>query len=344
MQEDRPTTHADDAQERELTAALQHIFDTRAPDAQALARIRERLIEVGAGPLPASPASIADIHQQRIKGTPMRIVHTLTPATKTWKYYLQTIAAVLLVGLLLTSFAVVLHMRQGSQGGANPFVPRTGWKQIALYSGTGSKTINGLNVALPQLYGYSYNCVGSGSLAMKLTSKGNIIDIGQNPCQSVLATRSAPSFLAFDPTPTKIETITVKADAATSWFLLINAPEPKPALISMAGWTASVGMGGDTSATGGVSDVYDAARHKIQPKTWEIVTVCIGTGKGTVRLAPNLLHTSLPICDGQPHLLSVHSRVPTLVTEVQVEVTGNIIWRIQLLGCVDENTCGVALK
>lgn len=273
----------------------------------------------------------------------MHIVHTLNPEKKTWKYYLSTIAAVLLVGMLIASLVVVLHLRQGSQVAGNPFVLRPGWKQVALYSGTGNKTITGLKIALPQLYGYASNCVGSGSLSMKLTGENTLIDLGQTPCQPALSTNPAPRSLSFNLSPPHIQTITVKADAAISWFLLISELTPQPAPISGSGWATSMGMGDDsTSAVGEVGDVYDAAGHKIQPKTWAIVIACIGTGKGNVQLTPNVLHTNLSPCDGQPRLVVVHNRFPTRVTEVQVWVTGNISFFMQMLGCADENQCGHA--
>ncbi|HEX6478733.1 MAG TPA: hypothetical protein VF043_07800 [Ktedonobacteraceae bacterium] len=348
MQDDRFAAHNHDARERELTAVLQGIFDTRASDMQSLARIRERLLEAGSGPLPVTPLSITGVHHPSSDAgiMPVYIVHALKPEKRTWKYYLSTIAAVFLVGVLISSLVVVLHLRQGSQLSGNPFASRPGWKQLVFYSGTGNKTITGLKITLPQLYGYTYNCVGSGSLSMKLTGQNTLIDIGQSPCQPALSTRPAPGSLSFNLSPLHIQTITVNADGGTSWFLLISEPKLQPALISGAGWATSIGVGGDTNSVhrsvGTVGSVTDSTGHEVQPKTWGIVMVCIGTAKGTVQLAPNVLHTNLSPCDGQPRLVVVHNRFPTVVTEVQVMVTGNIIFCVQVLGCVNENQCGNA--
>ncbi|HEX6110078.1 MAG TPA: hypothetical protein VFZ02_11760 [Ktedonobacteraceae bacterium] len=358
MLEDKHTTGEINEQDRQLVQVLQRIYDTRAEDAQSLERIRERLLTISAGSLPVSdhdlttattpPLRTEKARSQGTKKTNIRFIRSTFDGKKTWLRPLSTIAAVLLVAIIVGSLALLLiRLRQDTTGnGSRVFSLRQGWMQLALYSGRGSKTITGQNIELPRLWGDANTCVGTGKLNIELTGKQTMMNMGRDSCQSALSTIVAPQSISFEvsaSTP-QIQTIKVTVDANTKWHLLIVQAMTQPALTIGPEWIHSIGIGGDGSSSEAVASVgayTNSAGQTILPKTWGMVFVCTGTGNGHIQFIPDhgVGKIALPPCDEQPRLILVRYHVPTSVESVQFFITGNVLWNAQILGCADEHKC-----
>jgi hypothetical protein len=92
MLEDREAPEELDEQDRQITAYLQRIYDTRAEDAQSLARIRERLQKISTGTLPVSdPVTTSEaapatrVRSRHTSGSdmPIRLIHSTFREGKT---------------------------------------------------------------------------------------------------------------------------------------------------------------------------------------------------------------------------------------------------------------------
>lgn len=252
----------------------------------------------------------------------------------------------MLVAIIVGSLALLLlHLRQSTTGnGSGVFSLRRGWTQFALYSGRGSKTITGQDIAPPRLWGFSDACTGTGKLDMELTGKQTKMFIGRDSCQSALSTIVAPQSITFEisaSTP-QIQTIKVTAEANTTWYLEIEQAVTQPTLTIGPGWIQSTGMGGDSSGRSQIGTLTKPNGQAIQPKTWAIVFVCIGIGGGHFEFtpAPNSGNISVPPCDGQPRLFIVRYRIPTTVQTFSFFLNGKMVWNAQILGCADEQKCG----
>lgn len=359
MLEDREAPEELDEQDRQIAAYLQRIYDTRAEDAQSLARIRERLQKISTGTLPVSdPVTTSEaalatrVRSRHTSGadTPFTLIHSTFREGKTWPSRLSALAAVLLVAVVVGSLALFLiRIRQGNLGSSSGvFTLRPGWAVVASYSGTGSKTISGRDIVeVPSLWGSDYACSGSGKLDIQLTGialTGEREDdyLGKDKC-STPTTTVAPLGLSLDSSSLRIQTIKVTADASTVWHLLIVEATTQPTLTLGPEWVNDVGLGGgdnSVSSEAQFGNVIQANGQAVVSKTWGIEFVCFGSGHGYAQFTPDGGRMSLSPCDGQVRLDLVHYPVATAVQSIQVTVTGGILWYARVVGCIDERKCG----
>ena len=155
--------------------------------------------------------------------------------------------------------------------------------------------------------------------------------------------------LSLDSSPQKIQTIKVTADASTVWHLLLVEATMQPTLTLGPEWIRGLAIGAVDSPgpAGADGRVTKSNGQTLQSKTWGIVSVCFGTSHGYVQLTHEVgtvnLDTgrvNLPPCDGQTRLEVVHYPVATTVDQLIVYITGESVWYVQIVGCIDERKCG----
>src|SRR5712692_2581434 len=111
---DEPTTEELNEQNRALIEELQRLYDARAEDAESLARIRAKVLQNGAGPLPLSQPTpviqrLPRSSQKRRPNEepPMPITHPTWFQGKSWRRRLSVIAAAILVTVLVGSLVLL---------------------------------------------------------------------------------------------------------------------------------------------------------------------------------------------------------------------------------------------
>lgn len=268
----------------------------------------------------------------------------LPPARRrSWPQRLSAIAAALLVVVLAGSLVTVLVFHHNQPGtAASPFQLRPGWAVIAEYSGTGSKTFSGLRVELPKLWGYAFTCVGSGGLEIGITGgdAANSYDgtIVMDGCSSLPASNASPATMSFDGAAYPLYTIKISVNAKTRWFFQIAQAIKQPTLTLGPEWGNGTGFAGE-----GNSNVHGLDSAIPTPyKTWGLIFICFGTGSGSVQLTPAVGKITMPACDGQPHLVKVQYPSATVIQGVDVIVRGGMLWDISIVGCANEQKCGVS--
>ena len=242
MLEDKHTNGDMNDQDQHIVLDLERMLDTRNEDAQTLLRIRERLLKLSEGSLPVSELdlkAIAPMKTVKVRSlitnrTNKRSIYSHFDEGKGWLQPLSAIAAVLMVAIIVGSLALLLsYLRQGTTGnGSRVFSQRQGWTQLVIYSGKGNKTLTGLNLALPHLWGDALTCVGSGKLDIELTGAGMTSFLGKIPCDAKLSSLVTPQSITFEvstPTP-QIQTMKVTADADTAWYIEISQAKAQPTL------------------------------------------------------------------------------------------------------------------
>ena len=344
---------SDDTREQnaQIVPYLQRIYNTQAVDTRSREHIRERLLKLAASSLPISEEGTSlettpaiAVQSQRTKEVNMQLIRSALHERKSWPQRLSAIAAAALVAIVVGALVLLFVQARQSNlgGGTGVFKVRPGWTQVALYSGTGSKTISKQDIQLPQVWGLAYTCVGS-KFHMDLTGPGTIKSIGNDQCPSTPTTLLSPQSLNFVTlTPGRIQTIKVTANASTTWYVQIVREVPAPIFTPGSDWVPSIGIGGtgDSNPSGNVSPVTKPNGQVIHPKTWGIVFVCIGTGRGYIQLTPDTGRINLPTCDGQPRLKVVRYRYATDVQNVQAFINGSdIVWTAQLMACANEQKC-----
>lgn len=277
---------------------------------------------------------------QPLLGAPPPI--PLPPAgRRSWPQRLSAIAAALLVAVLVGSLVMVL-LTNHRQPGTVTFKLRPGWTVIAEYSGVGSKTISGLDIPIPYLWGSSFACIGSGWAGSATTGPLYSGGFGGGNCTSDPATILSPQDITLFQNPIrnmdKVDTIKVTANSATHWYVQVVEAMPQPTRLGPAWFYGDIGIGG----VGGDSATAGPGLDPIgqQAKTWGAVFACIGTGKGSIQFTPDSGKVNIPPCDGQAKLITVHYASPTNVQTMTVTTTGDMIWSAQPVGCANEQKCG----
>lgn len=355
MLEDKYTNGGMNDQDQQIVLDLERMLDTRNEDAQSLLRIRERLLKLSEGSLPVSefdltaivPMKSVKVRSLTTSRSKKRSIYPHFDERKGWLQPLSAIAAVLMVAIIVGSLALLLtYLRQGTTGnGSRVFSQRQGWTQFVIYSGKGNKTLTGLNLALPHLWGDALACVGSGKLDIELTGAGMTSFLGKSPCDAKLSSNVTPQSITFEvstPTP-KIQTMKVTADAGTTWYIEISQAIAQPTLTIGSEWVQSIGIGGNGSGSigGNVLAPTQLNGKTFLPKTWAVAFVCIGTGNGHFEMTPTPVtgNGSIPPCDGQPRLFVMHYNGPTQVEKIVFLMHGDIIWNAKVLACADEQKC-----
>ena len=285
--------------------------------------------------------SVEEYKEQEVDDTaPPRL--TFQPRKKIWRGRVTALAAVLLVALLVGSFAFL--SRRTTDIGAGVFKLSQGWTPVALYQGTGSQVIPVKNIQLPLLWGYSYACQGSGALDIKLTGSATTIDTGTDKCNSREAI--SPTALSLTLASGSLQKIAVTVDASTGWSFQIVQEGKRGALpLNTSVWTQDVGFGGSGGSEriqGNVLPLSTNGGRTILPKTWGVLLVCIGNGHGSIQLDPDAGKINFPTCDGQVKLNVLHYPTETPVQQMQATVSGNMVWLALLIGWT--STDSVACK
>jgi hypothetical protein len=253
----------------------------------------------------------------------------------------MALVAVLLVGVLVGGFAL-LTTRNGGVG-AGAFSLYRGWTQVTLYQGTGSQTIAIGNLQMPRLWGYAYACEGSGSLSIRMIGTAYTGETGTDKCTS--AASVSPMSLSLMLKPVDLQTIKVTANVSTRWSFQIVEETVQPSWpLRTSSWISGTGAGGgwnnSTPLRGNVLPLYNEAGQQFVPKVWGLLLVCIGAGHGSVQLNPGGGTISFPACDGQPKFTPVRYSAATQVDEFQVNVTGNMLWSVLIIGCTSADITG----
>ncbi len=260
---------------------------------------------------------------------------------RVWQRRLSGLVAAVVL-LALVSTLALLFLQHGQSTGGGIFQIRPGWQQIALYSGTGNKTITGLHLQLPSMWGSAFTCTGSGEVDVKATGPNYISGGGPSDCQGTDHHPTAPAGMILDITPHEIQTITVKADAHTRWYYIFLEKAPQPSFTLGPGWTEWGGIGG--TGNGRMSNAILPPPY--QASLWGAVFVCTGSGTGTIQFTEwgeddpsGSGGIQTPPCDGQPRLITIQYPYPTAMRAFAVNMRGSAIYYANILACTDESQC-----
>lgn len=353
-----PDTYPSDElqdQDRPIVEQLERMYGTQAEDAQSLARIRARIVQNSAGPLPFPHPTLAtedtpvQLQRRRTKETDMRLIRIITSREKSWPRRLSVLAAALFVMILVGSLVLVLARKpQGSVAGLPPLQP--GWRQVALLSGSSSKTFTHQDIVLSTLWGMSFGCVGQGKVDIEFD--GQINNSASGTCQQntepVLSDPYGPQTIELETSVHTIQTVKVTVSGSINWYLqLSNATvTPSPLLSELlapgSGWQETSAMGSaGVSMEGYLADPSHGITlpdgRTVYPGIWGIVVVCSGTGKVSIQLEPAVKGVQIPtpLCNEQPTLDILHLASSRII----VSPDSKVVWQIRVLACIDEQAC-----
>ncbi len=272
---------------------------------------------------------------------PIILLPPIARRQRAWQRRLSALVAVVVLLALVGTLALLFLQHGQSTGGI--FQIRPGWQQIALYSGTGNKTITGLHLQLPSMWGSAFTCIGSGGVDVKTTGPLFTGVGGTNDCQAIDHHPVAPTGFEFDVTPhAEIQTMTVKADEHTRWYLLFVQKVPQPSFTLGPGWASWGGIGG--TGNGRMSNAILPPPY--QASLWGAVFVCTGSGTGTIQFTEmgesdpsGSEGIQTPPCDGQPRLITIQYPYPTAMRAFAVNMQGSAIYYANILACTDEGRC-----
>ncbi len=333
-----------DEQNQQLITSLRRSYDTSNEDKQSLTRIRERLLQVSAGSLPHSDQmSIVPLPtQSRRKGkTDMQFIHNAFIESKTWQQRLGTIAAVILVLVLAGSMATLFYARSHQSDLGNPTLS-PGWKQVASFSGTGSKTLTNVNIHLTQLWGDSLGCIGDANFRVELVEIRNSIDSGCATKAPASILVEPQSFQLGNSSLLTLNTVKITAPSNLQWYLRLANSDASamPFLSTLTApenqWTNVVGVG----VSGGPSDIVVMNNISTTTKTWGLVTRC--NGKGVLQaflLSTNNGYSVDSPCDGKTHFATVQYPVPTKPDNIKIRITISGTGFVDVLKCQNEKAC-----
>ncbi len=334
------TPEEEQEQNQLLIQYLRRYYNTRAQDNESLTRIHAGLLEKTATSLPVSRDHEAaqpplQLQTQHDRNTRRKLRQVLAKDRPRYRS-LGTLAAAILVVALVGSFALFLHLGQGTGAVEH------GWNLVAQFSGTGNQTITRLNIEVGRKFGWHITCTNTqeGGVTVQFNNIAN----GWSACRahnteppgpegSVLSARDLPP----------IQTIEVTTDASTSWELLLFRGTYYPPLsIDTANWHPLLNEmdgRGNTTWTMGVT----------LPRTWALLLACHGTGDIQISLQPDGLANTSEItgaqapCNGQS-IFDV-SDIPVQsgsVIQVHITTSADNDWQVLLLGCTNgKPSCGL---
>jgi hypothetical protein len=174
--QEQPTPEEVNVSNRALIQDLRFIY-TPSDEAQSLNRVRERL---RSSQLHQPVSSIEAVEKPAIhmQQKQLQQVHKLplppssTPPAHPIKSYLSMLAALLILALIVGTLLAVTHLRPQHAPIANS-LPSTattqassfgnGWKVVAAFNGTGSKTITNQHLVFKHVLGVWITCTGKGT-------------------------------------------------------------------------------------------------------------------------------------------------------------------------------------
>lgn len=332
-----------EAQNKPLISDLTRYFDTPAEDRASLASIRARLLQKTAIALP-----VADPAEETKLPTPLPLHRAKNAGTKLIKRhpYLNALVAACLLVVLIGSFAFVIN-RPFSAGSTTPAVVH-GWSILKTFSGTGNRTIDGLDIAVGHSYGWLIDCTNTsvGEISVSVNDSGS--DIGNKNCGSGLSVPLAPeNFTKSQNELPPISTIQVTAVGTISWKLWlfkgvyypplnIFGPEFQPLHAEMDG-------------TGNSTIVLDVT---IPAAAWHLGFECHGTGTFGIGLWSNTNSAIADItdlknepCNGQPNgdLRGKGYLQGTVIHQIRIKTGSENDWQVILGGCTNDLLfCGIS--
>ncbi len=345
---DQLTPEEAQSQNQPLIQDLGHYYDTRSDDAASMERMRARFLQKASASLPA--ASTGNVTPfPTMSQTPSQEKRGMKIPQRVARHpYLNTLAAAVLLVVLVGASVLALQLRQGTSIGSDQPTIAHDWSIIARFSGTGNRTLTGLNIDVGNKYGWLINCTNtsSGLLSLKLNGQ----ESGDMPCSTKTVGPLAPigsytSPAAYVP---PIYSIEVTAPASTSWDLLLFKGVYYPPLsIDKANWqTLHEEIDGTGSTTWSGIDAT-------LPKTWGLVYTCHGTGTFKVSLWSNAQPASPDTtpdiigftdrCDGQPRFNQMNTiGEGKIVHQILITTGANNDWQFVLVGCTNGRpSCGV---
>ena len=336
-----------DEQNQQFMTSLRRSYDAHSEDKQSLTRIRERLLQTNALPHMDQVPIVPLPPQSRQKGkTDMQFIHSRFYEGKTWQQRLGTLVAVILVLVLVGSLATVLYVRShhsnvGSQPTLSP-----GWKQVASFSGTGSKTLTHLNIQLTQVWGNSIGCVGQGNVTFDLVEishravSGCSLDTSALPQDVSTPSLTEPQVFQFSQSSMlTIHTIKVTATGSLTWYIhLANAnvsamPFLSTLTASKYGWVSYSGLGGNGNGEMNNQSVTDAV------KTLGLIMRCDSEGTLQIKFNGPTSDAHTFACGVKTNFYVIHFPKSIVLQDIRVHIPGANVWYLETVRCTNEKTC-----
>jgi hypothetical protein len=210
---------------------------------------------------------------------------------------------------------------------------RPGWRQIASFSGTGSKLIK-WHETLPHLWGNAISCTG-GNLDIEADGIRTKLTMGQNPCV-IPSPALSPQSIEYDVKSLTIESLKITTTGSTMWHIEFVQEEKASNFQLGSEWVPVMGMGSVGAPVDGVlSNVAPTARN------WGLVVVCVGSGSisGQVLPVPSAEPVFPATCDDEPRLLKVQYPSPVAIQEVKMTPSKNILFYVYVVACTNQQQC-----
>ncbi len=349
LDRDQMTPEETQEQNQPLIQDLRGYYNTRAADKASLARIHARLLQKTAATLPvAKDREIAQPSlSRRSEGNRrMKFVRAFTK-DRPRSASLATLAAAALLVVLVGSFALLLHLWQGTTAVPGSSSLAHGWSLAAKFSGKGNQTITRQNIEVGQKYGWLIICTNTNALDSSVAvsfNGGNSSGDGSATCAVSKTGPLGPEAIITSPVAVMapIHTITVATDASISWELLLFRGTYYPPLSVLADWHA---LHGEIAGTGDGSWSVDITL----PRTWAMQFVCYGTGDIQISLQSNgefntpAIAGAKVLCNGQVNF-NVLDRVGQgmHVSQIQITTGAENDWQVLLVGCTNGKPhCGI---
>lgn len=326
-------------QNQPLIRDLRRYYDTRAEDSTSLARIQARLLEKTTSlPVTENPEESPPLPRTKHQKNGGRtFMHTFVKDRSRY-HSLGTLAAAILLIVLVGSFALLLHSGPGTGAVEH------GWSLIKKFSGTGNQTITGQNIEVGHKFGWLITCTNTqqGSIAVKFDE--NADGSSWSICQGSNTGPLGPGANITSPaTLPPIHTIVVTTDASTSWELLLFEGTYYPPLsIDSANWRPLLDeMDGSGNGMWGVNVTL--------PRTWALLFTCHGTGNIQISLQSGYGPGSTEVsgarapCNGQTNFDVSDTAVQgEQVSQVQFTTGANNDWQAIIIGCTNGKPhCGI---
>ena len=336
-----------DEQNQSLITSLRHSYATHSEDKQSLTRIRERLLQATADSLPRAgqtPSVPLMPHAHQKGKTDMQFIHSKFYEGKTWQQRLGTLVAVILVLVLVGSFATLFYVQSHHSNVSSQSVLSPGWKQVASFSGTGSKTLSNLNIQLTQLWGNSIGCVGNGEVKFEFVEiSHNAISGCSSDTPSLQQDASVSSliepqeFQFSQSSKLTIHTIKVTATGTLTWYVHLASANvtAMPFLSTLTApkyrWISYSGLGGN--GNGAMSSFVDSVR------TVGLVMRCDTKSALQIKFGyPNSAPKTLA-CDTNTNFYVIHFLQSEALQNIQVHPSNAGSWYLETVRCTNENAC-----
>jgi hypothetical protein len=339
-----------EAQNRPLISDLTRYFDTQEEDRASLASIRTRLLQKTAPTL--SVAEPVEEAEEIKLPAPLPLYRAKNARVKVIKRhpYLNILVAACLLVVLVGSFAIVVNRRTTSTGSFPPGpVPTVAhdWSILQTFSGTGNKTIDGLDIEVGHKYGLLTDCTNTSSGFVALTlndGKG----AGGYPCSMKAVEPLTPEYTSVSVLEgPPIFSIQVTANASTSWKLWLFKGVYYPPLSTFG--SEFQPLHSEMDGTGNSTIVLNVT---IPAAAWSLDFECHGTGTFEIGLWSNTDSAIADItdlkgnpCNGQPggNLFGKSSLQGTVIHQIRIKTGAENDWQVVLGGCTNGLLfCGIS--